>query len=140
MVPGSYLPTRCEDPWGARSISFRDGCGPDLDLIVEVHRKLTPMNSIVLAEALAPFNLYFPEDPIQIDSIVSQAGIARRIHVPLGNGKRLTTIWEFRELLAAGGPQYVRPDIALAGGLIPCITLPRRDSRRQPAALIASRL
>lgn len=89
MVPGSYLPTRCEDPWGARSISFRDGGGSDLDLIVEVHRKLTPMNSIVLAEALAPFNLYFLEDPIQIDSIVSQAEIARRIHGPLGNGERL---------------------------------------------------
>ena len=98
----------------------REGGGPDLDLIVEVHRKLTPMNSIVLAEALAPFNLYFLEDPIQIDSIVSQAEIAQRISIPLGIGERLTTIWEFRELLAAGGPQYVRPDVALAGGLTQC--------------------
>jgi galactonate dehydratase len=98
----------------------REGGGPDLDLIVEVHRKLTPMNSIVLAEALTPFNLYFLEDPIQIDSIVSQAEIAKRITVPLASGERLTTIWEFRELLAAGGPQYVRPDVALAGGLTHC--------------------
>ncbi|MDP6416320.1 MAG: mandelate racemase/muconate lactonizing enzyme family protein [Gammaproteobacteria bacterium] len=98
----------------------RDGGGPDLDLIVEVHRKLTPMNAITLAEALVPFNIYFLEDPIQIDSIVSQAEIARRVSVPVGNGERLTTIWEFRELLAAGGPQYVRPDVALAGGLTQC--------------------
>jgi galactonate dehydratase len=98
----------------------REGGGADLDLIVEVHRKLTPMNSIVLAEALVPFNLYFFEDPIQIDSIVSQAEIAKRISIPLGIGERLTTIWEFRELLAAGGPQYVRPDVALAGGITHC--------------------
>ena len=98
----------------------REGGGPDLDLIVEVHRKLTPMNGIVLAEALVPFNIYFLEDPIQIDSIVSQAELAKRMTVPLGNGERLTTIWEFRELLAAGGPQYVRPDVALAGGLTQC--------------------
>jgi len=98
----------------------RDGGGPDLDLIVEVHRKLTPMNAITLAEALVPFNIYFLEDPIQIDSIVSQAEIAKRVSVPVGNGERLTTIWEFRELLAAGGPQYVRPDVALAGGLSQC--------------------
>ncbi len=98
----------------------REGGGPDLDLIVEVHRKLTPMNGIVLAEALTPFNLYFLEDPIQIDSIVSQAELTKRMTVPLGNGERLTTIWEFRELLAAGGPQYVRPDVALAGGLTQC--------------------
>jgi galactonate dehydratase len=27
------------------------------------------------------------------------------------------TIWEFRELLIAGGCQYVRPDVGLAGGV-----------------------
>ena len=55
----------------------REGGGPDLDLIVEVHRKLTPMNSIVLESALAPFNLYFIEDPIQIDTIATQAELAK---------------------------------------------------------------
>ena len=98
----------------------REAGGPDLDLIVELHRKLTPLTAVSLAEALAEFNLYFLEDPIQIDSIVSQADIARRINVPVGNGERLTTIWEFRELLEKGGPQYVRPDVALAGGLTHC--------------------
>jgi len=98
----------------------REGGGPDLDLIVEVHRKLTPLSSLALAQALAPFNLYFIEDPIQIDSIQSQAELARRFPMPVGNGERLTTIWEFRELLEKGGPQYVRPDVALAGGLSHC--------------------
>ena len=98
----------------------REGGGPDLDLVVEVHRKLTPMNSIVLESALAPFNLYFIEDPIQIDTIKTQAELAKRMTSPVGNGERLTTIWEFRELLEAGGPQYVRPDLGLAGGLTHC--------------------
>ena len=98
----------------------REAGGPDLDLVVEIHRKLTPLTSIAVAEALAPFNLYFLEDPIQIDSIQSQAEIARRTVVPIANGERLTTIWEFRELLEAGGPQYVRPDVALAGGITHC--------------------
>ena len=98
----------------------REGGGPDLDLIVEVHRKLTPMTAWTLAEALRPFNLFFLEDPIQIDSVQSQAEVARRCNVPVGNGERLTTIWEFRELLESGGPQYVRPDVGLAGGLTHC--------------------
>ncbi len=98
----------------------REGGGPDLDLIIEVHRKLTPMNSIVLESALAPFNLYFVEDPIQIDTIKTQAELAKRMTSPVGNGERFTTIWEFRELLEAGGPQYVRPDVGLAGGLTHC--------------------
>jgi galactonate dehydratase len=98
----------------------REGGGPDLDIIIEVHRKLTPMTALTLAEALKPFNLYFFEDPIQIDSIQTQSEVARRTTVPMGNGERLTTIWEFRELLESGGPQYVRPDVGLAGGLTHC--------------------
>ena len=98
----------------------REGGGPDLDLIVEVHRKLTPMNSIVLESALAPFNLYFIEDPIQIDTIATQAELAKRMTTPLAVGERNVTIWEFRELLEAGGPQYVRPDVGLAGGITQC--------------------
>ena len=98
----------------------REGGGPDLDLIVEVHRKLTPMNGIVLESALAPFNLYFIEDPIQIDTITTQAELAKRMTTPLAIGERNVSIWEFRELLEAGGPQYVRPDLGLAGGITHC--------------------
>ncbi len=98
----------------------RDAGGSETDLIVEVHRKLTPMTSLALAEALKPFNLLFLEDPIQIDSIESQATIASQTAVPIGNGERLTSIWEFRELLQHGGPQYVRPDLGTAGGLTHC--------------------
>ncbi len=98
----------------------REGGGPDLDLIVEVHRKLTPMNSIVLEAALAPFNLYFIEDPIQIDTITTQAELAKRMTTPLALGERNVSIWEFREILEIGGPQYVRPDVGLAGGLTHC--------------------
>ena len=98
----------------------REGGGPELDLIVEVHRKLTPMNSILLESALAPFNLYFIEDPIQIDTITTQAELAKRMTTPLAIGERNVSIWEFRELLEAGGPQYVRPDVGLAGGITHC--------------------
>lgn len=98
----------------------REGGGPDLDLIVEVHRKLTPMNSIVLESALAPFNLYFIEDPIQIDTITTQSELAKRMTTPLAIGERNVSIWEFREILETGGPQYVRPDVGLAGGLTHC--------------------
>ena len=98
----------------------RDGGGQDMDLIVELHRKLTPLTAMPLASALTEFNIFFIEDPIQIDSIMAQGEISRRFGIPVGNGERLNTIWEFQELLAQGGPQYVRPDVALAGGLTHC--------------------
>ena len=102
----------------------REGAGKDVDVIVELHRKLTPMVAIALTESLAEFQPLFVEDPIQIDSIISQGEIARRVTVPIANGERMHSIWEFRELLSHGGPQYVRPDVGLAGGLSHCKKIP----------------
>ena len=98
----------------------RTAVGSDVDIIVELHRGLTPLQALPVIEALKPFDPLFIEDPIQIDSIISQAEIARSLTVPIGHGERLHTIWEFRELLAAGGAQFCRPDLGLAGGLTQC--------------------
>ena len=98
----------------------REAVGLDVDLIFELHRKLTPMQGIALAEALAEFQPLFIEDPIQIDSAILQGELAKRFTFPLANGERMSTVWEFRDILASGGPQYVRPDLGSAGGITGC--------------------
>lgn len=103
-----------------RLAAAREAVGREADVIVELHRKLTPLQAVPVAETIARFHPLFIEDPIQIDSIQSQAEIARRISGALANGERLHTIWEFRELLAHGGSQFVRPDLGLAGGFTHC--------------------
>lgn len=107
---------------GARDMAAaaRETVGLDVDLIFELHRKLSPMHGIAVAEALAEFRPLFIEDPIQIDSIMLQGELAKRFTFPLANGERINNIWEVRDLLAAGGPQYVRPDLGVAGGLTGC--------------------
>jgi galactonate dehydratase len=100
-----------------RVAAAREAVNRDVDLILELHRKLTPMQAMPVIEAVAQFNPLFVEDPVQIDSIVSQAEIARRVSAPIANGERMHTIWEFREMLVCGGSQYVRPDVGLAGGV-----------------------
>jgi galactonate dehydratase len=104
----------------AMGAAGREAVGLDVDIIFELHRKLTPMHSLAVAEALAEFRPLFIEDPIQIDSVMIQGALAQRYGVPLANGERLSTIWEFRDLFASGGPQYVRPDLGLAGGFTGC--------------------
>lgn len=95
----------------------REAVGPEIDVILELHRKLTPLQAIPLCDALVQFRPLLIEDPVQIDSIQSQAEIAKRITCALANGERMHSIWEFREMLVAGGAQYIRPDVGLAGGL-----------------------
>ena len=94
-----------------RELRLRHGRGGreagrgEVDIIVELHRKLdAAAGAAGLCEALAQFRPLFIEDPIQIDSIQAQAEIARRLTSPIGNGASgWASIWEFRELLVAGG-------------------------------------
>ncbi len=122
-IPAGYQDMTLEGLVAAiveRVAAARDAVKGEVDIILEMHRKLTPLQALPVAEAVAQFHPLFIEDPIQIDSIMSQAEIARRVSSPIANGERMHTIWEFRELLGHGGSQYVRPDVGLAGGLTQC--------------------
>jgi galactonate dehydratase len=96
---------------------YREAVGDQVDLCIEIHRRLTPAEAIVLARGIEPYHPFFYEDPILPDNLDAMALVAERIHVPIATGERLHTIQEFEMLLKRGAVQYVRPDVCLAGGL-----------------------
>ena len=96
---------------------YRDAVGDEVDLCIEIHRRLTPSEAIVLARGIEPFHPFFYEDPILPDSFDAMALVAQHIHIPIATGERLHTIYEFEALLRRGAVQYVRPDVCMAGGL-----------------------
>jgi galactonate dehydratase len=96
---------------------YRDAVGDEVDLCIEIHRRLAPAEAIVLARGIEPFHPFFYEDPILPDSFDAMALVAENIHIPIATGERLHTIYEFEALLKRGAVQYVRPDVCMAGGL-----------------------
>jgi galactonate dehydratase len=96
---------------------YREAVGDDVDLCVEIHRRLTPHEAIVLARGIEPYKPFFYEDPIPPDSFDAMEQVARSIRIPIATGERLHTIYEFEMLLRRGAVQYVRPDVCLAGGI-----------------------
>jgi galactonate dehydratase len=96
---------------------YRDAVGREVDLCIEIHRRLTPAEAIVLARGIEEFHPYFYEDPILPDNFDAMALVAQNIHIPIATGERLHTIHEFQALLRRGAVQYVRPDVCLAGGI-----------------------
>ncbi len=99
---------------------YREAVGDDVDLCIEIHRRLTPSEAIVLARGIERFHPFFYEDPILPDSFDAMALVAQQIRIPIATGERLHTIWEFEMLLSRGAVQYIRPDLCLAGGLTHC--------------------
>jgi galactonate dehydratase len=100
--------------------AVRETVGWELDIGVEVHRKLVPGDAIALAGYLAPLRPLFYEDPIPPLSMRAHAEVASKVTIPLAFGERHHTVHEFCDLLTQNSVHYVRPDVGLSGGLTHC--------------------
>lgn len=96
---------------------YREAAGDDMDLCIEIHRRLTPAEAIVLARGIEPYHPMFYEDPILPENFDAMELVANNVAVPIATGERLHSIHEFDMLLKRGAVQYVRPDVCLAGGI-----------------------
>ena len=100
--------------------AYREAVGPDVDLCIEIHRRLDPADAIALARGIEPYHPFFFEDPIRPDNLDAMAEVAQKIHIPIATGERLHTIYEFEMLLSRNAVQFVRPDVCMAGGISHC--------------------
>ncbi|GAA4993984.1 galactonate dehydratase [Actinopolymorpha pittospori] len=96
---------------------YREAVGSEVDLCVEIHRRLNPAEAIQLGRAIEPYRPFFYEDPVTPDNFDEMAYVASKISIPIATGERMTSLWEFQMLLARGAVQYVRPDVCLVGGI-----------------------
>jgi galactonate dehydratase len=96
---------------------YREVAGDDMDLCIEIHRRLTPTEAVTLAKGIEAFHPYFYEDPILPENFDAMAYVASHTTIPIATGERLHSIHEFDMLLKRGAVQYVRPDVCLAGGI-----------------------
>ena len=100
--------------------AYRSAVGDEVDLCIEIHRRLDPAEAIVLGKAIEPYRPYFFEDPIRPDNLDAMAEVAQKISIPIATGERIHTIYEFEMLLSRNAVQYVRPDVCMAGGITHC--------------------
>ena len=66
---------------------LREGLGPDVKLMVDLHWKFTAQEAIQLVDQLAPYQPYFVEAPCQPEDIEGQARVGAAIKVPLALGE-----------------------------------------------------
>jgi galactonate dehydratase len=98
--------------------AVRDAVGPDVDLLIEQHRRLAPMHAIRLDQQLAAFDLYLMEESCQAEYPDELALIRREIGVPMMIGEATYTKTGFRPLLEKRAADILNPDVACVGGLL----------------------
>lgn len=104
----------------SRSAAFcakiREAVGDKADLLFGTHGQFSTGGAIRMAEAIAPFQPLWFEEPIPPDNFPALREVASRSPVPVATGERLTTKAEFAQALAHGA-QILQPALGRAGGI-----------------------
>ena len=75
----------------AKVAAVREAVGDDVELMVEVHGRLTPSEAILIGKALEPYRPFWYEEPVPPENVDNMARVASAIDIPLATGERLYT-------------------------------------------------
>jgi galactonate dehydratase len=101
-----------------RVAAVREAVGNDVDVAVDLHRRLSPIMAAILLKELEPLHLLFAEEPCHPENNEPLAMLARSTRVPIATGERHLTRWGFRELVEREMCAILQPDIRHCGGML----------------------
>lgn len=96
----------------------REAVGPDVDILVEVHRRLSPMSAIRVAKEMAEYKPYWFEEPVPVENVDALKEVRSRIDLPVVTGETLCTKVNFREVLHKRAADILNPDVSHCGGIL----------------------
>jgi mannonate dehydratase len=96
---------------------LRDELGDSVELLHDVHDRLTPIQVAQLAKELEPFHLFFLEDPIPVENKEGLRLLRAHTTTPIAIGERFSSKWECLPLITGELIDYVRNAMSKSGGL-----------------------
>lgn len=101
----------------ARVRAMRGHLGADFPLMVDANMRWGVDQAIRAARVLAAFDIVWLEEPTIPDDVAGHARIVREGGVPIATGENLHTLYEFKQMIEAGGVTYPEPDVTTCGGV-----------------------
>ncbi|MEO3892224.1 mandelate racemase/muconate lactonizing enzyme family protein [Nonomuraea sp. B5E05] len=109
------LPDEDEDV--ARVGAVREAIGPDVKLMVDANQAWDFKQTLRMADRLAPYDLFWLEEPMPYTWVESYASARSAMATPLCTGESNYLRGELRTLVARGAADYVMPDLMRMGGM-----------------------
>jgi len=98
--------------------AMREALGPDIDLMLDIHRRLAPMHAIELSKRLEEFEPYWFEEPCQAENIEAIAEVRAKTRIPVMTGENIFTKAGFRPVLEQRAADIINPDVSICGGIL----------------------
>lgn len=93
--------------------------GSSINLIHDVHERLTPSQAIQFAKKLEDFNVFYLEDPLSLSDIYWLKKLRLKTDVPLAMGELFTNPLEWKYVIENRLVDYIRVHITQIGGITP---------------------
>ena len=97
--------------------AMRAHLGPEFPLMVDANMRWSVDDAIRAARALRELEPVWLEEPTIPDDVPGHVRIVREGGLPIAAGENLHTLYEFRQLIAAGGVTFPEPDVTNCGGV-----------------------
>ncbi|MGH7922576.1 MAG: enolase C-terminal domain-like protein [Candidatus Dormibacteraceae bacterium] len=98
---------------------LRSRLGDEVELLHDVHERVTPQAAIRLARELEPYRLFFFEDPFAPEDLGWFRQLRQQSAIPVAMGELFTSPAEYVPLIQDRLIDYVRMHISDVGGLTP---------------------
>ncbi|WP_276239736.1 galactonate dehydratase [Halobaculum marinum] len=100
-----------------RLAAVRETVGPEVDIGVDFHGRVSKPMAKRLAKALEPYEPMFVEEPVLPEHNDALPEIAGHTTVPIATGERMFSRWDFKEVFENGAVDVIQPDLSHAGGI-----------------------
>ncbi len=98
--------------------TVREAVGNEVDLLIEVHRRLAPMHAIRVAHRITQYNPYWYEEPVPAENIKALSEVKANIDIPVVTGEAIYTKRGFRQILEERAVDIINPDVCNCGGIL----------------------
>jgi len=120
MMPNSpvQLSLAAMDKAEAVIKAVREAVGNKVDILLGTHGQMVTSSAIRLAQRMEKYDPLWFEEPVPPENRDEMARVARYTSIPIASGERLSTKYEYRELLEKQAASILQFALGRAGGIL----------------------
>ena len=110
----------------ARVAAAREALEPGARLALDANNAWTTVEEATeAAQAFAPYEIWWLEEPFLPDDVAGHAELARRAPMPIATGEIEATHWAFEELIRQEAATILQADVGVCGGVTEWLRIAR---------------
>lgn len=114
----AYIDRQQEDEAVAKVAAVREAVGPEVEILIEVHRRLAPMHAVRVARRMEEYRPFWYEEPVSFRDLDSLVEARQQINIPVVTGEEVYTKLEFKQVFERRAADIINPDVCNVGGIL----------------------